>query len=136
MSDDPRRYDFPEEDAFTRGEVWDIEISVREKQEDGTYDPAASFAAYSDWEFYVFPGLERSKTNEPIGPSQANRQRDALFYLTVGAGLTVGTPPEITLQASIAQSSLVPAGWRGYHLWAKVNSNWKRLAHGVLLVKD
>lgn len=129
---DDRRFDFPDTDYFVPGEVWTIVETIRERQSDGTFDPAASFTTYSGWEFYVFLSEKHS-----VGPTAALLTRDALLSLTEGSGITEGTPPEVTIQATATQTAAVPGGGRRwYELWAVVNSERKRLANGTLMVAD
>lgn len=122
---DPRRDDIPMSKAVTPGETWDFDVTVQEEQSDGTYDPAASFTAYDDWAFYILEslGIDRLAT------------AGVYVSLAVSSGITVGSAPSITVQATATQTRAVPAGvTRAYELWATISGSTKRLAYGTLPV--
>lgn len=126
---DARRYDIPTTKAVTPGEVWDFTVTVQEEQSDGTYDPAASFASYDEWAFYVFRDLADA------GATSTERAARALVSLAESSGITVGTPPEVTISATAAQTANVPPGsTRAYELWAEINGSAKRVAYGTIPV--
>lgn len=127
MSTDPRRYDIPITKAVTPGEGWPFDVTVTEEQSDGTYDDASSFSAYDDWAFYVFESLATA------GGTAAQRAAKAYFALTEGSGITLGTPPAVTVVATGDQTANVPPGTtRGWELWATVNDIPKRLRYGTI----
>lgn len=126
---DPRRYDIPTTKSVTPGEVWDFTVTVQEEQEDGTYDPASSFSSYDAWAFYIFESLATA------GGTATARAAKAYVSLSAGSGITVGSAPTVTIQATAAQTANVPPGaTRAYELWATVNGSAKRLAYGTIPV--
>lgn len=128
---DERRYDVPMREALTPGEARLIRYSVREKQTDGSFLPAANFGAYTEWEFYCLEKLGSA------GIDQASRRSGSLFYLT-GASINVGTPPYAVVSLDTPDTVLIGAkvGMRAHELWAKVSGSWTRLSYGDLPFVD
>lgn len=122
---DPRRDDIPMSKAVTPGETWDFDVTVQEEQSDGTYDPASSFASYDDWAFYILEGIGIDR----------NGTAGVYVALTEGEGITVGSAPSVTAQATAAETTAVrPGTTRAYELWATVSGSTKRLAYGTIPV--
>lgn len=119
---DSRRYDFSRADARTAGEDFEITFTVREKQSDGSYLNAASFAAYSGWVCYLFDDYRDA------GGTAAERSTAAI----ASGAVTPGTPPSITVAYTALQTANVRPGDRWYELWATVSSKLTRLAYGIL----
>lgn len=124
------RYDFPEADALSPGEVWSIRFPVRVRDDAGAFAAETSFATYSAWAFYVFQDLATG------GPSATDRAAKAIVSLAEASGITVGAAPNVDIAVTAAQSGNVPTGRRGYELWATISGNLKRLAYGIIPVID
>ena len=120
---DERRYDFPWKEATTPGETRLVGYTVREKQLDGSFINASTFASYTDWEMYCFEKLGDG------GIDQASRQTAAIFYIPI-ANINVAAPPLALVTCSNAKTALVTPGLRFHELWAKVSGEWTRLSYG------
>lgn len=124
---DIRRYDLPDTHPFTPGEQGDLTIKVREEQADQTLPYASNFANYSNWQFWVL------KTGDLKLKTYAEMDAAAIFKCESGDGLTVATPPNISLIFSAAKTSLVVVTqsiW--YEFWADYGGQPKRLAYGLM----
>jgi len=118
---DERRYDIPRTEACTPGEARSIRYSVREKT-NGVFAAATSFAAYSDWEFYLYDKLGDG------GLDQTARQAAAIFYVEA-ASFTLSAP-YATVPMTEAQTALVNPGMRAHELWVKIGGAWSRVSYG------
>ena len=126
MASDIRRYDLPADHPFTPGELRSITMPIREEQTDGTFDPAASFAAYDNWQFWCM------KSSSHKCKSYAELDTAAIFKCAVSDGITVLTPPNLNIEISAAKSALVTVTTAiAYEFWADYNGEPTRLAYGL-----
>jgi hypothetical protein len=101
------------------------QFTITELQADGTFTPAASFASYTEWSYYVFP------SQGTAGPTPESRLAMAKAAVVDPLRYTLA-PPVAQVQLLEADTEEIPPGMMWFEQWVKYLDHWTRVAYGTI----